>query len=404
MFFIKRKFAIRILAIAFLLGAFVLVNKFVFAETSSIGECKDNNISVQDCPSFLQGKINSLQGQARTLASQIEIMDNQINLTEAKIEANKRQILDLTLDIDTATNKISSLQNSLNKITGVLLNRIVATYEAGRVQPLEMLLSSGNASNLLARLNYLKIAQAHDKKLIYDVQQAKNDYTNQKDILETKRKKVESLKKQLEAYTAQLEQEKQDKQMLLTVTQNDEILYQQELQAALAEQAAIEAAIVSGVQVGSVKQGDPIALVGNSGWHPDPNLSCSTGPHLHFEVRENNQWSNPTNFLKSKGVIDDQNQGRLTITLGSGDWEWPLSDPIKITQFYGQTPYSWKYRYSGGIHTGIDMVSDGGNVIRAPKDGTLYKYSQLCVEGGNIINIVYIDHGNNVVSFYLHVQ
>ena len=182
MFFLKKKIIFFLLAIC-LLGFF---KGFVYAEDSSIQECKDNNKSVQDCPEFLKGKLTSLQGQSKSLSSQIAIMDSQINLTQARIEANRRDILDLTLDIDTATKKISSLQDSLNKITEVLLNRIVATYEAGRVHPLEMLLSSRDASNLLARLNYLKIAQAHDKKLIYDVQQAKNDYTNQKEIFETK--------------------------------------------------------------------------------------------------------------------------------------------------------------------------------------------------------------------------
>lgn len=396
MFFIKRKFAIRILAIAFLLGAFVLVNKFVFAETSSIGECKDNNISVQDCPSFLQGKINSLQGQARTLASQIEIMDNQINLTEAKIEANKRQILDLTLDIDTATNKISSLQNSLNKITGVLLNRIVATYEAGRVQPLEMLLSSGNASNLLARLNYLKIAQAHDKKLIYDVQQAKNDYTNQKDILETKRKKVESLKKQLEAYTAQLEQEKQDKQMLLTVTQNDEILYQQELQAALAEQAAIEqitAGLGNAVSVGAVKEGDVI------GYMISGKSACSSGTHLHFEVRKDSTVADPTAYLSNKSVtFDNSPDGAFSF---AGSWNWPVSDPVLIEQGFGMTYWARIGWYGGGPHTGIDLFSKSSLETRAVKDGELFRGSIAC--GGGQLLFARVDQSDGIQTYYLHI-
>src|SRR3989344_5075548 len=134
--------------------------------------------------------------------------------------------------------KISSLQDSLNKITEVLLNRIVATYHAGRVQPFEMLLSSRDASNLLARLNYLRIAQNHDKRLIYDVQQAKNDYTNQKDIYEAKKKKVENLKKQLEAYTVQLNQEKVNKQDLLSQTRGSEATYQSLLAQARAQLAA----------------------------------------------------------------------------------------------------------------------------------------------------------------------
>lgn len=248
MFFSKKKL------IFFFLAIFVLTlfKSFVYAQDSSIAECKDNNKSVQDCPEFLKSKLNLLQGQSKSLSSQIAIMDSQINLTQARIEANKRDILDLTLDIDTTIKKISSLQESLNTITKVLLNRIVATYEAGRVGPLEILLSSGDASSALTRLNYLRIAQAHDKKLIYDVQQAKNDYINQKEIFETKKKKIESLKKQLESYTAQLNQEKQTKQDLLIQTKGSEATYQQLLAQAQAQLAALSSFATSqtgGVQI-----------------------------------------------------------------------------------------------------------------------------------------------------------
>jgi peptidoglycan hydrolase CwlO-like protein len=235
MFFLKKKIIFFFLAI-FLLGFF---RNFVYAEDSGIQECRDNNKSVADCPAYLQGKLSLLQGQATTLSSQIAIMNSQINLTQAKIEANKREILDLTLDIDTATKKIVILQDSLKKITDVWMKRVVATYEVGGVQPMVMLLSSSDVSNLLVRLNYLRIVKRNDEKLIVDVQQAKNDYVNQKDIYETKKAKVEALKKQLEAYTSQLSQEKQSKQDLLAQTQGNEATYQQLLAKAQAELSAL---------------------------------------------------------------------------------------------------------------------------------------------------------------------
>jgi len=236
MFGLKKKIIISFIFLLFLLPS--LFKNFVYATTSNVPECSSNNISAEDCESYISNKISSLQGQEKTLSSQISIMDSQINLTEAKIETNKREILDLTLDIDTATKKISTLSDSLNKITGVLLNRIVATYEVGTAQPLQILLSSTNASNFLSRLNYLRIAQEHDKRLIYDVQQAKNDYANQKGIFEAKKAKVEALKAQLEAYTNQLGQEKKSKQVLLAETQGSEDNYQRLLAQAKAQLAA----------------------------------------------------------------------------------------------------------------------------------------------------------------------
>lgn len=208
-----------------------------FAQTTTTDTCKDIGDPQKraDCYSAI---IQGLQGQEKTLASQIAVMDAQMNLTQTRIDSTKQQIAALTLDIDTATKKINNLQSSLDDLVKVLLNRMVATYEVGQIQPFQILLTSSNAGNFFTRLNYLKLAQAHDKQLIYVTQQAKNDYSNQKNIFEDKKKKVESLKVQLEAYTIQLDEEKKSKQDLLSQTRGDESIYQNLRQQALAQLAS----------------------------------------------------------------------------------------------------------------------------------------------------------------------
>ena len=91
------------------------------------------------------------------------------------------------------------------------------------------------------------------------------------------------------------------------------------------------------------------------------------------------------------------------VTVGSGGWPWPVEDIVRVTQFFGITPYSSVYRYSGGVHTGLDMVPTSSDIIRASEDGEMYKSSQLC-GGSSVINIVYIEHSGGLISFYLHVQ
>ncbi len=379
-----------------ILFIFSLLGLLVFFNTSLIVkavECDDK--SGQEKVNCLQNKVNDLKGQAKTLSSQISIMDNQIKLTEARIEANKREVLDLTLDIDTATKKISTLSDSLNKIAEVLINRIIATYKAGRAQPLEILLSSSDASNLLAKLNYLRIARDHDKKLMIDVQQAKSDYANQRNILETKREKVESLKKQLEAYTNQLEQEMADKETLLSVTKNDELVYQQKLQAALAEQRAIESIAAGGgnaVSVGKVKEGDLI------GYMISGKSACSSGTHLHFEVHKDGNYQDPSGYLTNKSVtFENSPDGQFSF---GGSWRWPLNDPIYIEQGYGMTTWARLNWYNGGPHTGIDIYSSSPEVYSV-KDGELFRGNISC--GGGRLLFSRVDQSDGIKTFYLHI-
>jgi peptidoglycan hydrolase CwlO-like protein len=187
----------------------------------------DNSGAIQD----LQNKINAAKAQKQTYSSQIELIGNQIKLTEYRIEATQEQITSVTLDIDTTSKKISSLQNTLDTSITVLLNRIVATYEVGTIQPIQILLTSNNASDFITRLNYLRLAQAHDKQLIYDTQQAKTDYSNQKNIFEGKKTQLADLQQQLQVQTMQLNQEKQVQQQLLATTEAQIAQYQAQLSA-----------------------------------------------------------------------------------------------------------------------------------------------------------------------------
>lgn len=345
----------------------------------------------------LKGKISQLQGEARTLSSAISYLTNKKVLTQKQVEATEFEISVITRDIASLGGKIETLEGTLDEHTRALIADVQAGYKKGQVDPYQLVFSSQSFADLSTRARYIQLASAHHSQMLKKTTEVKISYDEQKLEKENKQKQVEDLKQKLQKQQADLAAQELAKQRLLTETKNNESNYQKQLAQALAEKEAIQRALVTGKKVGPVKRGDPIALVGNSGYP-----GCSSGKHLHFEVRKGSVWVDPAPYLQNKTVLDEEKNGQL-VAVGSGSWSWPIEDQIRLTQHYGQTPWSWRYAYSGGIHTGFDMVSKSGDIIRAPADGNLFKSSEKC-GSSSTINIVYIEHGDNVISFYLHVQ
>lgn len=375
----------------FLLLAFISIVGSVHAQTPTPTTAASNS-RVEE----LQKKITELQGTENTLSKQLNLIDSQISVAQLRIESIRSAIVKLGSEISELAGEIDRLEGVLTRRSELVLKRIPESYKRKQIPYIEALFLSKDFSDFMRRVKYISVVEKEDVQLLVQLKATQENFAQRKDLRESKRQQQQDLQAQLEKESKDLEVQKKAKQTLLDQTKNSEATYQKLLAQALAEQQAINKALLVGAKVGPVKKGDPIALVGNSGYP-----GCSSGAHLHFEVRKNNSWTNSEEYLTPRSIRDDQRGGQSSI--GSGSWDWPLEGNIILTQHYGKTPYSWRYTYSGGIHTGMDMYSSSSDVIRAPADGTLFSSAESC-GSSSIIKIKYIDHGGGIISLYLHVQ
>jgi len=344
--------------------------------------------------------IKELQGREKTLSSTIAYLDGKIQLTTTQMAVTEQELEILSREIEEISAKIDILDFSLNDVSSALQSRVQETYKRSLINPFYLIFSSGGFSDALSRVKYLRSAQAHDRQLLYQLQESKMNYDVQKSLKERKQAKQEALKTQLESQKILLDQQKGAKQDLLEVTKNDEQKFQGLLAAARAEMEAIQS-IMAGygeeIEVGKVNEGQRIAsiIAGTS--------ACSTGSHLHFEVVKDGANVNPAGYLQSKGVKWDCWLGDCSQHTGfSGSWSWPMNDPITITQEYGMTSYAKTGAYVGGPHTGYDMFSSD-YTVKAVKSGVLSRGSISC--GGGTLRYVKVDHADSDIdTYYLHVN
>lgn len=339
-------------------------------------------------------KLKDLSGQKKTLADTIVYLNIQISLTQSNIAKTEETIRILSGEIEDLTKKIGNLNRSLDALSNVLIDRIRTSYMAGQFEPLSVFFSTSGLQEFASQVEYFRAAQKNDRGLLIAMETTRTSYDAQKQALELKHQEQKTLNTTLKRQQQNLASQQQEKQRLLEATKNDEKRFQELLAKAQAELVAIQNIIAGKGQetkVGDVSEGATIASIISG------SSACSSGSHLHFQVAQNSELRNPFDYLSSKSIEWDNADPQPSF---NGSWNWPINDPIKITQGYGHTSYS--AIYANGFHTGVDMVSTQSNDVKAVKNGVLYRGAIAC--GGGTLRYVRVDQGDNLSTYYLHVN
>lgn len=353
----------------------------------------------------IEKQLEETKTQAKTLKTQLQFIDGQISLTKLKIDETSFQITKLLKEITNLESSIIRVSKSVDQISEVLLNRIIKTYKYSYVSNLDLLFSSDGFADLLERIKYIQIAQAYDKKKLYELQATKQLFHDQKQDKQVRQNKLSQEKQKLESYRIQLDNQKKAKEELLQVTKNDEVAFQALLERLRADSESISRALSGkGIKIGDVRKGDRIAGVGNSG--------CSTGPHLHLEVMT------PAHVEEVDGkyiITGSDNKVDPLPYLQSGQFPKPTesysgndcSQGGSCFNGYITTRFKQWYNVLGGsYHTGLDIADYSGASVYGASDGTSYLFtdSKACSLTGTIGKGIVIDHkDSDIVTLYWHI-
>ncbi|MCA9372297.1 C39 family peptidase [Candidatus Woesebacteria bacterium] len=184
-----------------------------------------------------EAKLTEIRNEKNTLASQIEYMDTQIYITGLRIKETEDKITETEKEIDKLGTRIDDLDGSLSRLSETLLERIVAGYKNRQLSLFDIILDSNNSSTLMNKLKYYNVARDSNQKVLLQVQEAKLNYEEQKDVREKKVEELDVLSKDLVAQKANLADQQAAKERLLATTKNDEATYQSLLSEAKAQLA-----------------------------------------------------------------------------------------------------------------------------------------------------------------------
>ncbi len=326
-----------------------------FAEDNNTVENTTTNTTSKDL-SQLQEEQQELQNKMKEVGQDLnevqdELTDNleQIKVIDDKIEQTQKDVEELTKKIEKITSNNEKLEEKLRVATKnyekqkkILEARLVAIYEAGETQYLDVILSSADLSDLLS--NYVLITEiaSYDTQLLEEV--------------EEKKQIIELAKNHLDENLMQLNLMKTTQEKNSKILQNTKILRENYITKLSEEEKAVQAKI----------------------------------DEYKAQFEEVNREILKTAL--SDGLLTDYVGGLMT---------WPIPGYTTITSNYGMRIHPITGVYN--LHTGVDVSAPMGANFVAANDGIVTKAylnpaygNMVMIDHGGGISTLYA-HGSEIL-------
>lgn len=290
-------------------------------------------------------KKQTLQTTISQLNLNIKKVSTSINLTKNQIGATQAEIQQLQQNIGDAQDAIGQNQSALAETLKKL-------NEADQAQLIAQILSSESISDTWQDVDNLQELQIAVRNQIATLANQKQQLTDIKTQRESKEQQLQDQKKTLLTQQGSLTATKSAQTDLLTQTKNQESNYQKLIAQKKAEERDFEGALSD---------------------------------------------------LQNKLKVAVSMSG--VVTAGKGVLQWPL-DHVKITQYFGNTPFAASGAYNGKGHNGIDLAASIGTPIHAAGDGVILGTGNTDATKGcySFGKWVLIKHGNGLDTIYAHLS
>ena len=300
--------------------------------------------------------------QRGTVLDQMENLDQKINIRQQLIRVTNQQSNLLNRQINVNIRNISKLREDLEVLKADYAEMIRKSYQNKSQQSrLMFLLSAENFYQAYKRLQYLKQYTAYRKQQGEDIVRKTEELaTLNRELTNQRKQKDQLIAENTKAKNALLEEIKSQKDLLLTIRQN-ESKYSAELQAKRKQARQIDRQIERLIR----------------------SAIAASNKETGAKTSRNTFTLTPEAAIVAKSF--SANKGKLI---------WPVEKGVK-RQGYGVYKDAV---YPGIKHqsNGVIIATDEGALARAVFEGEVIAIS--AVPGGN--KMVHVKHGNYISTYY----
>jgi murein DD-endopeptidase MepM/ murein hydrolase activator NlpD len=342
--------------------ALILVCTPVIASAQSAADLQqqidDHNAQIAQLNAEIaqyQTQLDATSAKKQTLQTQLTQLNLSIKKTTASINLTKNQISATQLQIQQLSTGISKTQTSIDTEQAGLEQSIRALAEEEN-QPLAIqLLSAGNISEIWNDFTTTQELSSAIDTHITNLASAKQTLTNTKSATEDKQTQLLKQQKTLLTQQGSLSATQKAQSDLLAQTKSQESNYQAIVAQKKAQESSFEQELA--------------------------NLKA-----------QYNQAVNPSQITAA----------------APGILAWPIGGTIRITQYFGDTPFADAHAalYSGHGHDGLDIAAPIGTPVHAALTGTILAIGNTDAIKGcySFGKWVMIKHSNGLNTMYAHLS
>lgn len=303
---------------------------FTYAENEVQNETQNNTVDIHTQRDELKNQLDEAEGELEDVQSnlsenlqQVEKLDQKISSAELELEEQESKITKLKQSIEKIEEELNTVSEKYDEQKEVFKERMVAIYEGGETQYLDILLKSKSLSDFLSGYYIITQLAELDNNLISE--------------LETKKKDISLSKQKLENEKDELATIMENQTRVARTLQNTKKLRENFIEKLSDEEK-----------------------------------------ELQSKIDEINEQYNEIN----KQILALAQQGIDTEYIG-GELAWPVPGYTTITSKYAMRVHPITGQYK--LHTGVDIGAPQGANFIAANDGIVTKAGMNSAYGNMVI-------------------
>lgn len=239
----KKRLVVSFTLIILLLNTF-LINCFA-EDIEDLNELYNKQNEIQEQKNDATTKLEIVQSDMSATLQQVQELTENINIYQVQVDELDKNIIELEDSIINLESKLEKAEKDYEIKKKAIDTRLVAMYEAGETQYLDVLLNSKSLSDLISNYYLLSVITEYDTNLLIEIEENKKNIKRDKTSLENNKKEISKKREEKETTAIILQNSITMKNFYMAQLSEEERRIQEDIELYQAQLNEIEEEIMS---------------------------------------------------------------------------------------------------------------------------------------------------------------